>query len=117
MRLGRGEPLDTIVQSSSQVAEGVATAEALVAVARRNRVSLPVLTAVARIVQQVRIISVSFPSHFDARQSFVMLIYVHLHAAWARRSCPRRLDSTRTQELTPREAVDQLMKLPQIQET
>lgn len=54
MRLGRGEPLDAIVQSSSQVAEGVATAEALVAVARRNRVSLPVLTAVARIVQQVR---------------------------------------------------------------
>ena len=52
VRLGRGERLDDILGSSTQVAEGVATAEALVAVARRHRVSLPVLTAVARIVQQ-----------------------------------------------------------------
>jgi glycerol-3-phosphate dehydrogenase (NAD+) len=50
VRLGRGESLEAILASSSQVAEGVATAGAVVMLARRHRVALPVLTAVARIV-------------------------------------------------------------------
>ena len=50
VRLGRGESLDAILASSTQVAEGVATAAAVVVLARKHRVALPVLTAVARIV-------------------------------------------------------------------
>ena len=50
MRLGRGERLADILASSSQVAEGVATAGVVVALARRYRVSLPVLTAVAQVL-------------------------------------------------------------------
>ena len=48
VRLGRGEALADIVASSNQVAEGVATAGVVVMLARRFRVSLPVLTAVAQ---------------------------------------------------------------------
>ena len=47
VRLGRGEALADILASSNQVAEGVATAGVVVTLARRFRVSLPVLTAVA----------------------------------------------------------------------
>jgi glycerol-3-phosphate dehydrogenase (NAD+) len=50
VRLGRGETLEAILASSTQVAEGVATAGAVVVLARKHRVALPVLTAVARIV-------------------------------------------------------------------
>ena len=50
VRLGRGESLEAILASSTQVAEGVATAAAVVVLARKHRVALPVLTAVARIV-------------------------------------------------------------------
>jgi len=50
VRLGRGESLEAILASSRQVAEGVATAAAVVVLARRHRVALPVLTAVARIL-------------------------------------------------------------------
>ena len=50
VRLGRGESLEDILASSTQVAEGVATAAAVVVLARKHRVALPVLTAVARIV-------------------------------------------------------------------
>ena len=50
VRLGRGESLSAILASSTQVAEGVATAAAVVVLARRHRVALPVLTAVARIL-------------------------------------------------------------------
>jgi hypothetical protein len=48
VRLGRGEALADILASSNQVAEGVATAGVVVTLARRFRVSLPVLTAVAQ---------------------------------------------------------------------
>lgn len=50
VRIGRGESLDEILSSMNQVAEGVATASAVIALARKYRVSLPVLTAVARIL-------------------------------------------------------------------
>ena len=50
VRLGKGESLAAILASSTQVAEGVATASAVVLLARRHRVALPVLTAVARIL-------------------------------------------------------------------
>jgi glycerol-3-phosphate dehydrogenase (NAD+) len=49
-RLGAGESLQDIMGSTTQVAEGVATAGAVVRLARKYRVSLPVLTAVAQIV-------------------------------------------------------------------
>ena len=71
VRLGRGESLDAIMASSTQVAEGVATAASVVILARKHRVVLPVMTAVARIVDG---------------------------------------------QMTPREAVDQLMDLPQVPE-
>jgi len=48
VRLGRGEALADILASSNQMAEGVATAGVVVTLARRFRVSLPVLTAVAQ---------------------------------------------------------------------
>jgi glycerol-3-phosphate dehydrogenase (NAD+) len=50
VRLGRGEALADILASSSQVAEGVATAGVVVGLARRYRVALPVLTAVAQVL-------------------------------------------------------------------
>ena len=50
VRLGRGEALADILGSSSQVAEGVATAGVVVSLARRFRVALPVLTAVAQVL-------------------------------------------------------------------
>lgn len=50
VRLGRGEKLQDILASSSQVAEGVATAGVVVGLARKYRVSLPVLTAVAQVL-------------------------------------------------------------------
>jgi len=71
LRLGRGESLADILASSSQVAEGVATAGVVVTVARQYRVQLPVLTAVAQVLGN---------------------------------------------ELGPREAVDEIMQLPQVAE-
>jgi glycerol-3-phosphate dehydrogenase (NAD+) len=50
VRLGKGERLEDILGSSTQVAEGVATAGVVVGLARRYRVSLPVLTAVAQVL-------------------------------------------------------------------
>ena len=50
MRLGAGERLTDILAGSSQVAEGIATARVVVQLARRYRVNLPVLTAVAQIL-------------------------------------------------------------------
>lgn len=50
LRLGRGEALDDILGSMSQVAEGVATARVVVKLAYEYRVQLPVLTAVAQIL-------------------------------------------------------------------
>ncbi|WIA37003.1 hypothetical protein OEZ86_008240 [Tetradesmus obliquus] len=50
VRLGRGEKLHDILASSTQVAEGVATAGVVVGLARKYRVSLPVLTAVAQVL-------------------------------------------------------------------
>ncbi|KAK9908822.1 hypothetical protein WJX75_003354 [Coccomyxa subellipsoidea] len=50
VRLGKGEALAEILASSSQVAEGVATAGVVVSLARTYRVSLPVLTAVAQVL-------------------------------------------------------------------
>ena len=51
VRLGKGESLEDILGSMNQVAEGVATAGAVMKMARRYMVSLPVLTAVARILE------------------------------------------------------------------
>lgn len=50
VRLGRGETLSDILAPSSQVAEGVATAGVVVRLARKYRVALPVLTAVAQVL-------------------------------------------------------------------
>lgn len=50
IRLGRGESIGCILASSTQVAEGVATAGSVVYLARKYRVSLPVLTAVASVL-------------------------------------------------------------------
>lgn len=50
VRLGRGESLPDILSSSVQVAEGVATAGVVVSLARKYRVQLPVLTAVAQVL-------------------------------------------------------------------
>ena len=51
VRLGKGETLEEILGSMTQVAEGVATAPAVMKLARKYKVSLPVLTAVARILE------------------------------------------------------------------
>ncbi|XP_024397624.1 glycerol-3-phosphate dehydrogenase [NAD(+)] 2, chloroplastic [Physcomitrium patens] len=50
VRLGSGEKLEDILSSMSQVAEGVATAGAVISLAKKYRVQMPVLTAVARIL-------------------------------------------------------------------
>ncbi|KAG8380984.1 hypothetical protein BUALT_Bualt06G0073300 [Buddleja alternifolia] len=50
VRLGSGERLDDILSSMNQVAEGVSTAGAVIALAQKYKVKMPVLTAVARIV-------------------------------------------------------------------
>ncbi|XP_044371174.1 glycerol-3-phosphate dehydrogenase [NAD(+)], chloroplastic isoform X3 [Triticum aestivum] len=50
LRLGSGEKLDEILNSMNQVAEGVSTAGAVIALAQKYNVKLPVLTAVARII-------------------------------------------------------------------
>ncbi|KAI4302459.1 hypothetical protein MLD38_038201 [Melastoma candidum] len=50
VRLGSGEKLDDIMASMNQVAEGVSTAGAVIALAQKYHVKLPVLTAVARII-------------------------------------------------------------------
>eukprot|EP00271_Cylindrocystis_brebissonii_P000032 TRINITY_DN10036_c0_g2_i2.p1 TRINITY_DN10036_c0_g2~~TRINITY_DN10036_c0_g2_i2.p1 ORF type:complete len:762 (+),score=76.61 TRINITY_DN10036_c0_g2_i2:665-2950(+) len=51
VRLGAGEKLEDILGSMNQVAEGVATAGAVIALGRKYRVQMPVLTAVARILE------------------------------------------------------------------
>jgi glycerol-3-phosphate dehydrogenase (NAD+) len=48
--LGKGESIQDVLASSTQVAEGVATAGSVVYLARKYRVSLPVLTAVAAVL-------------------------------------------------------------------
>ncbi|CAN6165620.1 unnamed protein product [Urochloa humidicola] len=50
LRLGSGEKLDRIMSSMNQVAEGVSTAGAVIALAQKYNVKMPVLTAVARII-------------------------------------------------------------------
>uniref|UniRef100_A0A803MJM2 Glycerol-3-phosphate dehydrogenase [NAD(+)] n=1 Tax=Chenopodium quinoa TaxID=63459 RepID=A0A803MJM2_CHEQI len=50
VRLGSGERLEDILSSMNQVAEGVATAGAVIALAQKYKVKMPVLTAVARII-------------------------------------------------------------------
>ena len=50
IRLGKGESIADILASSTQVAEGVATAGSVVHLARKYHVSLPVLTAVASVL-------------------------------------------------------------------
>ncbi|ONK77166.1 uncharacterized protein A4U43_C02F3780 [Asparagus officinalis] len=71
LRLGSGEKLEDILSSMSQVAEGVSTAGAVIALAEKYHVKMPVLTAVARIIDN---------------------------------------------ELTPKKAVLELMRLPQVEE-
>ncbi|XP_050250954.1 glycerol-3-phosphate dehydrogenase [NAD(+)] 2, chloroplastic isoform X2 [Quercus robur] len=50
VRLGLGEKLDDVLSSMNQVAEGVSTAGAVIALAQKYNVKMPVLTAVARII-------------------------------------------------------------------
>merc|ERR1719401_863951 len=50
VRLGRGEKLESIMGSSAGVSEGVFTAKLVVELADSHRVLLPVLTAVARVL-------------------------------------------------------------------
>ncbi|KAL2897926.1 Glycerol-3-phosphate dehydrogenase [NAD(+)] 2 chloroplastic [Bienertia sinuspersici] len=50
VRLGSGERLEDILSSMNQVAEGVATAGAVITLAEKYNVKMPVLTAVARII-------------------------------------------------------------------
>lgn len=50
VRLGSGEKLEEILSSMNQVAEGVATAGAVISLAKKYRVQMPILTAVARIL-------------------------------------------------------------------
>ncbi|MBA0814100.1 hypothetical protein Gohar_019947, partial [Gossypium harknessii] len=50
VRLGSGEELEDILSSMNQVAEGVSTAGAVIALAQKYNVKMPVLTAVARIM-------------------------------------------------------------------
>ncbi|KAK3014939.1 hypothetical protein RJ639_009955, partial [Escallonia herrerae] len=50
VRLGSGEKLDDTLTSMNQVAEGVFTAGAVIALAQKHNVKMPVLTAVARII-------------------------------------------------------------------
>ncbi|XAR66036.1 Glycerol-3-phosphate dehydrogenase (NAD(+)) [Bertholletia excelsa] len=50
VRLGSGENLGDILSSMNQVAEGVSTAGAVIALAQKYNVKMPVLTAVARII-------------------------------------------------------------------
>ncbi|KAL1349649.1 hypothetical protein HN51_026162 [Arachis hypogaea] len=50
VRLGLGEKLEDILSSMNQVAEGVSTAGAVIALAQKYNVKMPVLTAVARII-------------------------------------------------------------------
>lgn len=64
VRLGAGEPLADILGSSHQVAEGVATAGVVVGLARKYRVQLPVLTAVAQILD----------GHISAREAVFELM-------------------------------------------
>mmetsp|Transcript_9883 Transcript_9883/g.36189 ORF Transcript_9883/g.36189 Transcript_9883/m.36189 type:complete len:469 (-) Transcript_9883:2167-3573(-) len=79
VRLGQGEKLSAILASMGEVAEGVATAGVVVSLARKYRVSLPVLTAVARILEG-------------------------------------ESEDASAAHLSPREAVMELMALPQISE-
>ncbi|XP_031115287.1 glycerol-3-phosphate dehydrogenase [NAD(+)] 2, chloroplastic-like isoform X1 [Ipomoea triloba] len=50
VRLGSGEKLEDILGSMNQVAEGITTAGAVIALAQKYKVKMPVLTAVARII-------------------------------------------------------------------
>lgn len=50
VRLGKGESIHQILGSMNQVAEGVTTASVVVGLARRFRIHLPVLTAVAQVL-------------------------------------------------------------------
>ncbi|XP_027158880.1 glycerol-3-phosphate dehydrogenase [NAD(+)] 2, chloroplastic isoform X1 [Coffea eugenioides] len=52
VRLGSGESLDDILSSMNQVAEGVSTAGAVITLAQKYKVKMPVLTAVARIIDK-----------------------------------------------------------------
>ena len=105
VRLGKGESLADILASSSQVAEGVATAGVVVGLGRTYRVSLPVLTAVAQVpnigAPAVFLICVSYPSNSVlciAPDDASALLQV--------------LDGA----LSPKEAVYEIMSLPQIEE-
>ena len=49
-RLGKGEKLESILESMSSVVEGVPTAKAVVALARRHKVEMPIAEAVHRIL-------------------------------------------------------------------
>ncbi len=50
VKLGQGVPLEEILKSSKQVAEGVPTAGVVVELGRKYKVSLPILTAVAQVL-------------------------------------------------------------------
>ena len=66
VRLGSGETLEEVLGSMNQVAEGVATAAAVVQLAKRYRVHLPVLTAVASILD----------GHMDAKTAVDKIMHL-----------------------------------------
>ncbi|KAK3022398.1 hypothetical protein RJ639_047372 [Escallonia herrerae] len=76
VRLGSGEKLDDILTSMNQVAEGVFTAGAVIALAQKYNVKMPVLTAVARIIdneltpQKAVLELMSLPQYSEALISY-----------------------------------------------
>ena len=100
MRLGRGEALSDILASSSQVAEGVATAGVVVGLGRTYRVSLPVLTAVAQ-VGGCSWVDIRLPQDLAGGANVRLLWWVQV------------LDGA----LSPAQAVYEIMNLPQIDES
>lgn len=105
VRLGAGESLDEILKSSTQVAEGVATAGAVVLLARKYKVSLPVRSREARLSAPVT----APPS---AACSSRLTPFLRPHYPQVLTAVARILDG----ETSPRTAVEEIMKLPQIPE-
>ena len=52
-RIGRGEAVADVIASLTEAAEGVATAPAALALARRHGVSVPIIEAVVAVLQGI----------------------------------------------------------------
>ncbi|CAI5983667.1 unnamed protein product [Closterium sp. NIES-64] len=98
VRLGSGEKLEDILSSMTQVAEGVATSGAVISLARKYRVQMPVLTAVARILE----------GKLEPKEAVMELMSLPQMPVLT--AAVRILED----KLEPKEAVMVLMSLPQI---